>query len=83
MPRTYARLAVTLGCLILTSHAETAPSTWVYYGTDGRLAYRTWGNGNKIMDFSTAGYMGAIVPGTGDDLSAVVLQVGVGYQMDD
>jgi hypothetical protein len=39
--------------------------------------------GEHIVVRATAGYMGAIVPGTGDDLSAVVLQVGVGYQMDD
>jgi hypothetical protein len=39
--------------------------------------------GDKFMFRATAGYLGAIVPGTGDDLGAWVLQVGVGVRMDD
>lgn len=35
-----------------------APSQWVYYDPQGRLAYKTWGAGNRIMDFSHAGYKG-------------------------
>jgi hypothetical protein len=31
----------------------------------------------------SAGYLGAIVPGTGDDLGSVVLQLGIGYMIDD
>jgi hypothetical protein len=65
------------------AHAHAATSTWVFYGSDGKLAYRTWGNGNKIMDFSHAGYMGggvalpdvAVVrtlnPSGGDDSAAL------------
>ncbi len=33
-------------------------STWVSVGSDGRLHYRTDSNGNRIMDFSFAGYKG-------------------------
>jgi hypothetical protein len=31
---------------------------WAHLGTDGRLVYKTDADGNHIMDFSTAGYMG-------------------------
>lgn len=36
----------------------TARSEWVYPGPDGKLAYKTTPTGDRIMDFSTAGYMG-------------------------
>ena len=63
--------------------AAAAPSTWVFYGSDGRLSYRTWGNGNRILDFSHAGYGGGGValpdvpvvrtlnPSGGDDRAAL------------
>src|SRR5947209_1488063 len=63
--------------------ACAAPSTWVFYGPDGKLQYQTWGNGNRIMDFSTAGYMAGGValpdvptvktlsPSGGDDKTAI------------
>src|SRR5580658_4463518 len=41
---------------IATSRAVT--NSWVYYGSNGLLNYQTWSNGNQIMDFSGAGYMG-------------------------
>jgi hypothetical protein len=37
---------------------ETAVSQWVHPGPDGRLIYKSTPAGDKIMDFSTAGYMG-------------------------
>jgi hypothetical protein len=37
--------------------ASAAPSAWVFYGSDGKLHYQVWTNGNRIMDFSHAGYM--------------------------
>jgi hypothetical protein len=40
------------------SAAEKAASEWVHPGPDGRLVYKTTTAGDKIMDFSTAGYMG-------------------------
>lgn len=36
----------------------TARSEWIYPGPGGRLAYKTTPTGDRIMDFSTAGYMG-------------------------
>jgi hypothetical protein len=39
--------------------------------------------GDRGVFRATAGYLGAIVPGTGDDLGAWVLQLGVGLMMDD
>ena len=33
-------------------------SQWVYPGPDGKLVYKTTPAGDKIMDFSSAGYMG-------------------------
>ena len=36
----------------------TAKSAWVYPGKDGKLIYKTTPAGDKIMDFSHAGYMG-------------------------
>jgi hypothetical protein len=33
-------------------------SEWVYYGNDGKLNYKTTPKGDRIMDFSHAGYMG-------------------------
>jgi hypothetical protein len=36
--------------------AET--SQWVYPGPDGKLVYKTTSRGDRILDFSTAGYMG-------------------------
>ncbi len=43
--------------------AIAAPtSEWVHPGKDGKLVYKTTPAGDKIMDFSTAGYMGGGVP---------------------
>ena len=36
----------------------TAKSEWVYPGSGGKLVYKTTPTGDRIMDFSTAGYMG-------------------------
>ena len=37
---------------------SSAKSQWVYQGPDGKLIYKTLPAGDKIMDFSYAGYMG-------------------------
>ncbi|RPE07982.1 hypothetical protein EGT74_12965 [Chitinophaga lutea] len=44
--------------------AQSSPvrSSWVYPGKDGRLAYKTTPAGDRIMDFSYAGYRGGGVP---------------------
>lgn len=61
----------------------SAQADWVRPGPDGKLLYKTDANGNRVMDFSTAGYMGGgvalpVVPGKvmlspsgGDDRSAI------------
>ena len=38
--------------------AERGMSEWVHLGKDGKLAYKTTPRGDRIMDFSHAGYMG-------------------------
>ena len=49
---------------LLAAHAFAAAenagpkSTWVYPGPDGKLVYKTTAAGDRLMDFSHAGYMG-------------------------
>ena len=43
---------------VLACTAHAARSQWVYPGPDGKLIYKTTPNGDRIMDFSFAGYMG-------------------------
>jgi hypothetical protein len=45
-----------------TSTYGQATSSWVYYGDHGRLEYATDASGNRIMDYSSAGYRGGGVP---------------------
>jgi F5/8 type C domain len=42
--------------------AETNTSAWVYPGKNGKLVYKTTSAGDRIMDFSMAGYGGGGVP---------------------
>jgi hypothetical protein len=63
--------------------AQQAKSQWVYAGPDGKLVYKTMPTGDKIMDFSHAGYMGGgvalptvgvkktIEPSGGDDTAKI------------
>lgn len=37
---------------------KPAKSEWVYLNAEGKLSYKTLSGGDKIMDFSHAGYMG-------------------------
>ena len=74
-------LFVTLLSLVLNASAQT--SQWVSVGPDGKLQYKTLPNGDHIMDFSWAGYMGGGValpivpvkvtvnPSGGDDTTAI------------
>jgi hypothetical protein len=41
-----------------TLAAERATSQWVHPGPDGKLVYKTTERGDRIMDFSHAGYLG-------------------------
>ena len=43
---------------MFTVAAELAKSQWVYPGADGKLVYKATPAGDRIMDFSYAGYMG-------------------------
>src|ERR1043166_7266004 len=64
--------------------AERGKSEWVYAGPNGKLIYKTTPAGDRIMDFSHAGYMGGggalplgpvrrtLNPSGGDDDSAAV-----------
>jgi hypothetical protein len=44
------------------ANASDSTSQWIYPGPDGKLVYKTTATGDKIMDFSYAGYMGGGVP---------------------
>lgn len=54
------KITALLLCLLLTgiASAQKAKSEWVYQGDDGKLVYKTTPAGDRIMDFSHAGYMG-------------------------
>ncbi len=55
-----ALLVVPFFCAVgaTTPAAAADRSEWVYPGPDGKLIYKTTPTGDRIMDFSTAGYMG-------------------------
>jgi hypothetical protein len=76
--------ALFLGSIALHVSAAPAKSEWVYPGPDGKLVYKTTPASDKIMDFSSAGYLGGgvalpLVPvkrtvkpsGTGDDTALI------------
>jgi hypothetical protein len=56
------RLAATVAAALAlapSAHADRRPfSEWVHPGPKGQLVYRTTPSGDRIMDFSHAGYMG-------------------------
>jgi hypothetical protein len=75
------------GSVWAVSHAaapEGATSQWVSPGPDGKLVYKTTPRGDRIMDFSYAGYMGGgvalpniptkrtVQPTGGDDDTAAI-----------
>src|SRR5260370_29718545 len=49
--------AISTSCAMATA-AERGESQWVHTGDGGRLVYKTTPAGDRIMDFSDAGYMG-------------------------
>src|SRR5687768_18512037 len=72
----------------LVSTALAAESGWVKRGSDGKLAYKTTAKGDRIMDFSHAGYMGggvalpdvpvkATVKPTGGEDDTAAIQAGI------
>jgi hypothetical protein len=75
---------VTLAAALQAVAAERPASQWVYPDAGGKLAYQTTPDGDHIMDFSQAGYMGGgvalpVVPvietvkptGSGGDAAAI------------
>ena len=50
------------GACVTVKKSEGSTSKWVYPGRDGKLIYKTTSRGDRIMDFSTAGYRGGGVP---------------------
>jgi hypothetical protein len=68
---------------VVAPEALQARSRWVYPGPDGKLVYKTLPTGDRIMDFSHAGYMGGgvalptvavaktIGPSGGDDTARI------------
>lgn len=75
-------IALAVLLIITVAHAQNK-SEWAYIGTDGKLHYKTLPKGDKIMDFSSAGYMGGGVaipspevkitlsPSAGDNADAI------------
>jgi hypothetical protein len=53
-----SRSALVISATAVAIAAELPRSDWVYSGPDGRLVYKTTPAGDKIMDFSHAGYLG-------------------------
>jgi hypothetical protein len=52
-------LCCLLFAVVIAANAKAqAKSQWVYTGSNGKLAYKTLPQGDRIMDFSYAGYMG-------------------------
>src|ERR1043166_7315473 len=82
MKSTFCILIVTI-CGIFSLSAFATTNRWVYFDSPGHLSYRTWSGGNRIMDFSSSGYMGGGVtiptvatvvtvnPSGGDDTTAI------------
>lgn len=66
-------LAIIAAVLCFPGKAWAQTSQWVFVGPDGKLGYQTLPNGDRIMDFSSAGYMGGGV--TLPDQVATVQQI--------
>src|ERR1039458_769104 len=74
--------AIPAAAVSASAEATGGRSQWVYLEANGRLGYRTLTNGDRIMDFSSAGYMGGgvaipfvpvkatVSPSGGDDTAA-------------
>jgi hypothetical protein len=75
--------ALAAGLSLATQIAPAAQSEWARLGPDGKLTYKTLSAGDRIMDFSYAGYMGGgvklpvvpvkktVSPSGGDDTATI------------
>lgn len=82
MPLLVLAILLTPQC-VRAAESGAAQSQWVHAGPDGKLAYKTTPRGDRIMDFSQAGYMGGgvaiptvaakktLAPSGGDDAPAI------------
>jgi hypothetical protein len=71
------------GALRAAAAQQATPTAWVAVGVDGKLRYQTTSNGDRIVDFSHAGYGGGgiklplvpvrmeVAPSGGDDATAI------------
>ncbi len=53
-----ASVTFLFGFLLSAACSIAAESQWVHAGPGGKLVYKTTPRGDRIMDFSSAGYMG-------------------------
>jgi hypothetical protein len=58
LPPIRTSLALSLALVAVTSSLADGQSQWVYPDAGGKLAYRALPSGDRIMDFSSAGYGG-------------------------
>src|SRR5215813_13981561 len=56
VPAFYLLILAIYGSCSISVFATT--NSWVYFDSPGHLTYKTWSGGNRIMDFSSSGYMG-------------------------
>jgi len=52
------RFTLTLSAALFASVSSPAQSRWVHFGTNGQLVYAQTPKGDRIPDFSSAGYLG-------------------------
>jgi hypothetical protein len=76
----YAGLGLDL--LHITTHLPGAEERGTTIGVSAMVGFLGT-VGERIVWRVEVGYLGAIVPGTGDDLGGVVLQMGLGARLDD
>jgi hypothetical protein len=74
---------VAIFLLATSTLSAQGTSSWVFFGPDGRLQYATDAQGNRVMDYSYAGYHGGgvsipavpaqhtVSPSGGDDTAAI------------
>lgn len=74
-------LALGLDVLYVTSYQDKRSYRGTTLGASAQAGILGYA-GERLSYRASAGYLGAIVPGTGDDLGALVLQVGLGYSLD-
>ena len=81
-------LAPLAACCAENATSKVLDRQWVAMGPAGNLEYKTTAKGDRIMDFSHAGYMGGgvaiptvpvkkeIAPSGGDDTAAIQAAIG-------